>query len=114
MGYPETTARHIVPGMGISPIGFRMMWRPQKAIRPYVTANGGVIGFTEKVLATNASYESFSLQSGFGVQVMMKKRIGLRLGFWGDYHFSNAFMVPVNPGLDVMNSQLAINYHLDH
>jgi hypothetical protein len=110
-GYPETTARHIVPGLGISPIGFRMMWRPQKTIRPYITAKGGVIGFTEKVLATNATYEDFSLQSGFGVQVMMKKRIGLRLGLWGDYHFSNAFMVPVNPGIDVMNANLGLSYH---
>jgi Lipid A 3-O-deacylase (PagL) len=110
-GYPETTAHHIVPGLGISPIGFRMMWRPRKAIRPYLTAKGGMIGFTEKVLATNATYESFSLQSGFGVQVMVKKRVGLRLGLWGDYHFSNAFMVPVNPGIDMMNANLGLSYH---
>jgi hypothetical protein len=28
-------------------------------------------------------------------------------------HFSNAFMVPINPGLDVMNANLGLTYHLD-
>jgi hypothetical protein len=112
-GYPETTARHIVPGIEIAPIGFRMMWRPKKAIRPYLSAKGGMLGFTEKVLATNATYENFSLQSGLGVQVMMTKRVGLRLGLLSDFHFSNAFIVPINPGLDVMNANLGISWHFN-
>jgi hypothetical protein len=112
-GYPETTARHIVPGIEIAPIGFRMMWRPKKAIRPYISAKGGMLGFTEKALATNAAYENFSLQSGLGMQVMMTQRLGLRLGLLSDFHFSNAFIVPVNPGLDVMNANLGISWHFN-
>jgi hypothetical protein len=110
-GYPETKDHHVVPGLGISPIGFRMMWRSRKAVRPYMTAKGGMIGFTEKVPSTNATYENFSLQSGFGLQVMMKQRLGLRLGLYNDFHFSNAFIVPINPGLDVMNANLGLSYH---
>ncbi len=32
-------------------------------------------------------------------------------GLFGDFHFSNAFIVPANPGLDVMNANLALSYH---
>jgi hypothetical protein len=41
----------------------------------------------------------------------MNERWGLRLGLFGDFHFSNAFIVPVNPGLDVMNANLGLSYH---
>jgi len=42
----------------------------------------------------------------------LNQRFDLRLGLFNDMHFSNAFMVPVNPGLDVMNANLALTYHL--
>ena len=46
-----------------------------------------------------------------GVQVKVDDRWGVRLGLFGDFHFSNAFIVPANPGLDVMNANLALSYH---
>jgi hypothetical protein len=46
-----------------------------------------------------------------GVQVKIKENWGLRLGLFSDFHFSNAFIVPTNPGLDVMNANLGISYH---
>jgi len=110
-GNPKSYAHKIVPGFGFSPIGFRMMWREHKAIEPYLTAKGGLIAFPIKVLSTDATYVSFSLQSGFGVQTRLTPRLGLRLGLWNDFHFSDAFMVPVNPGLDVMNANLGLSYH---
>ena len=103
--------REYVPGFGISPIGFRWQWRSAKKIRPYLEAKGGVIVFTKKVPATQASYENFSLQSATGVQVMMNQKWGLRLGLFSDFHFSNAFVVASNPGLDVMNANLGLSYH---
>ncbi|MGD0893763.1 MAG: acyloxyacyl hydrolase [Terracidiphilus sp.] len=106
--------RQYVPGVGFSPIGFRMQWRSKKAIKPYLEAKGGMIGFTKKVPSSEASYENFSLQTGTGLQLRMSERWGLRLGLFSDFHFSNAFVVPVNPGLDVMNANLAISYHLGH
>jgi hypothetical protein len=42
---------------------------------------------------------------------MMSERWGLRLGLFSDFHFSNGFTVPVNPGLDVMNANLGLSYH---
>jgi Lipid A 3-O-deacylase (PagL) len=113
-GNPESTARQLVPGIGISPIGLRMVWRSKHALKPYLTVKGGVIAFDKKVLSMEATYLNFSLQSGVGVQVRLNQRFDLRLGLFNDFHFSNAFMVPVNPGLDVMNANLALSYHLGH
>ena len=107
----EKNIREHVPGIGISPIGFRMQWLSKRAIKPYLEAKGGMLAFTQKVPATQATYENFSLQSAMGVQVKMNDRWGLRLGLFSDVHFSNAFIVDSNPGLDVMNANLGLSYH---
>jgi hypothetical protein len=103
--------RQYVPGIGISPIGFRWQWRSNTAIRPYLELKGGMLGFTKKVPAAAAAYENFSLQSAMGVQIKMNERWGLRLGLFSDFHFSNGFIVPNNPGIDVMNANLGLSYH---
>ncbi|MGB6133059.1 MAG: acyloxyacyl hydrolase [Acidobacteriaceae bacterium] len=102
--------RRLVPGIGITPIGIRFLWRDGKAIRPYLMAKGGMLVFTQKALSPNASYENISLQSSVGLQIRLTKRVDLRMGM-GDYHFSNAFVVPSNPGLDVMSYMYGISYH---
>jgi len=78
----------------IFPIGFRLQWRSNTRIRPFLEAKGGMLGFTKKAPATQATYENFSLQSMGGVQVKVDDRWGVRLGLFGDFHFSNAFIVP--------------------
>ena len=110
-GNPESKARKLVPGIGFSPIGFRWMWRPNRAIRPYLEAKGGGLIFSQKVLSPSATYENFSLQSAGGVQVMMTPRLGLRLGLFSDFHFSNGFIHDSNPGLDVMSANLGVSWH---
>jgi hypothetical protein len=107
----QKNIREYVPGMGFSPIGFRMQWRSDKRFKPYLEAKGGMLGFTKKVPSSEATYENFSLQSATGVQVKMTDRWGLRLGLFSDFHFSDSFIVPVNPGLDVMNANLGVSYH---
>jgi hypothetical protein len=110
-GIPRSTDKQFVPGIGITPIGFRMLWRDGKAIKPYLMAKGGFLVFSKKAESPNASYENISLRSEVGVQIRMTKRVDLRLGI-GDYHFSNAFIVPSNPGLDVMSYMGGIAWHL--
>jgi hypothetical protein len=109
--YSERGIRQKVPGVGFSPIGFRWQWRSKAIFRPYLEAKGGMILFAKKVPSTEATYENFNLQSCTGVQVMMSEKWGLRLGLFSDFHFSNDFIVPVNPGLDVMNANLGLSYH---
>jgi len=113
-GSPTSLDRKIVPGIGFSPIGFRLLWRDQRAIKPYLLAKGGMLVFTQKALSQQATYENFSLQSAMGVNVKMNERLDLRLGLFSDFHFSNGFMVPVDPGLDVMNANLGVSYNLSN
>jgi hypothetical protein len=110
-GSPTSSKRKLMPGFGFSPIGFRMLWRDKKAVRPYLMAKGGMLIFGQKALSQQATYENFSLQSATGVNVKVNERWDLRLGLFSDFHFSNAFIVPVNPGLDVMNANLGISYN---
>ena len=111
-GSPTSPDHHIVPGIGFSPIGFRMLWRDHKAVKPYLSAKGGMLIFPQKVLSQQSTYVNFSLESAAGVQARLTPRFDLRLGLFSDFHFSNDFIVPVNPGLDVMNANLGITYHL--
>ena len=111
-GNPLTLKRQLLHGVGISPIGVRFLWRDGRAWKPYLMAKGGVVAFDKKAISSQGSYVNFSLQSSMGVQIRMTDRVDLRLGLFGDFHFSNAYMVPVNPGLDVMNANWGLTYHL--
>jgi hypothetical protein len=110
-GNPRSHILKTVPGIGFSPIGVRFQWLSKRAIRPYLEVKGGMLLFDQKAVSPDGSYEQFSLQSAMGVQVKMSQRWGLRLGLFGDFHFSNGFVVPINPGLDVMNSGIGVSYH---
>lgn len=102
----------IIPGLAFSPIGLRMQWRHNKSFKPYFTVLGGAIGFTQKALSPDASYYDFTLHESIGFYLTMSERWDMRFGLFGDFHFSNAYITSYNPGLDVMNSQLALSYHL--
>ena len=98
-------------GLAFSPIGLRMEWRPEKKFKPYFTVLGGAIGFTKKALSPDASYYDFTLHESVGFYLQMSQRVDMRFGLFGDFHFSNAYATSYNPGLDNMNSQLAVSYH---
>ena len=111
-GNPLTRTRKAVPGAGITPIGFRLLWRDGKQLMPYFEAKGSVFGFTQKALSSQATYENWSFHLTQGVQVKLHGRCDLRLGMLSDLHFSNANIVRSNPALDVMNMDLGLVYHL--
>jgi hypothetical protein len=111
-GDPLTTARKTVPGIGVTPIGFRLLWRDGRRWMPFFDTKASVLGFTQKALSPQATYENWSFHCTGGLKLKLRGRYDLRLGMISDLHFSNAFVVRSNPALDVMNANVGIVYHL--
>lgn len=111
-GFPMSPQRKTVPGIGFSPVGIRLLWRGGQTIEPYLESKGGLLFFTQKAIEKDASYGNFSIQNSLGVLIHTRKRFDLRIGLYSDFHFSDAFIVPVNPGLDVMNANFGLVYRL--
>jgi hypothetical protein len=111
-GDPLGTGLNTVSGLGISPIGTRLVWFESKPVRPFFIAKGGMIGFTQKATARSAAYENFTLQEGIGLQARVSRNWDFRASFV-NFHFSDGFVVPSNPGLDSMMLQGGLTYHLN-
>lgn len=109
-GDPLSSQFQATGGLGISPIGLRMMWRDGGRWKPYFLVKAGMIGFTRKALSQDGSYENFSLQQNIGMQIMLTTRWDLRVGV-EDFHISNGFVVPGNPGIDEMSYSAGLSYH---
>jgi hypothetical protein len=110
-GNPLSTTKELVPGTGVSPVGFRLLWRDGKRLMPHFEAKGSVLGFTQKALSPDATYENWSFHLTQGVRVGIRDRYDLRLGLLSDLHFSNAFVVRSNPAADLMNVDVGLVYH---
>ncbi len=110
-GDPLSRAYTTIKGVGIAPIGLRMIWRDGKNWKPYYLIKGGVIGFTHKALSEQGSYENFTLQQSIGIQFRLAQRWDFRAGL-SDFHFSNGFIVPNNPGIDEMSYNAGLSFHL--
>ena len=110
-GNPLSTKMENVAGLAITPIGLRMLWKDGKRVKPYAFAKGGMIGFAKKTLSPTATYENFTLQFSLGLQCRLNDRWDFRAGALY-FHFSNAFIVPSNPGFDSMSYGAGLSYHL--
>ncbi len=110
-GNPLSTKMEHVAGLAIAPIGLRMLWRDGKRVKPYAFSKGGMIGFSKKTLSPTASYENFTLQFSLGLQCRLNDQWDFRAGALY-FHFSNAFVVPSNPGFDSMSYSAGFSYHL--
>ena len=112
-GRPDAKGQETAPGLGIFPIGMRLLWRDGRRFKPYYVVKGGMTGYTRKTFAPTGSYEDFSLQQSIGMQFMLRDRWDFRTGF-EVFHQSNGFIVPNNPGLDAMMCTAGLSYHLGH
>jgi hypothetical protein len=110
-GNPKSSTYENLHGLGISPVGMRLLWRDGKTWKPYYSVKGGLIGFNQKSLSQYGSYMNFSLQQIVGIQFRLTDRFDLRTGF-DDFHFSDAFMVPSNPGIDEMAYSAGLTWHI--
>jgi hypothetical protein len=111
-GDPLKPEKETIAGLGISPIGMRLLSRDGTRFKPYYAIKGGVIAFTHKALSEQGSYENFTLQQSIGLQFKVTDRWDFRAGV-SDFHFSNAFIVPNNPGIDEMSCNAGLCVHLD-
>lgn len=111
-GDTKSRARKTVPGMGVTPLGFRLLWRDGRRWMPYFETKASVLGFTQKALSPDATYENWSFNVTGGLKIRLSGRYDVRLGLLDDLHFSNAFVVRSNPAVDLMNANVGIVYHL--
>ena len=110
-GNRQSTTFKTVPGIGVLPIGMRLLWRDGSRFKPYYVIKAGVTVYTQKAFSQDASYENMGLDQSLGVQLRLGDRTDIRSGF-GVFHQSNGFVVPSNPGLDEMNWNVGVSYRL--
>jgi hypothetical protein len=106
-----TKARQVKYGFGFSPVGVRLLWRRNAALRPYLIGKGGMLIFPDPVLSPLDGHLSFSAQFGGGVEETLTRRVSLRLGY-SDFHFSNGGIATRNPGIDLMYFNAGLIYRL--
>jgi hypothetical protein len=112
-GNPKSTTYETFPGIGIAPIGFRLLWFDGNRFRPYFITKGGMTGYTRKAFSQFSSYQDFSLQMSVGMQLKLTDRWDFR-GAFEYFHQSNGFSVASNAGLDAMTYRGGLSYHLGH
>jgi Lipid A 3-O-deacylase (PagL) len=111
-GNPRSPNQQLLPGISISPFGFRTLWRGNKKVRPYVIGKLGAAVFTQKALSLNASYANFNVQADFGLLIKMTERVDLRVDPFVFFHVSNGYLAQSNPGMDELATKIGISYHL--
>ena len=111
-GNPISPNQKLVPGVSVSPFGFRMLWRNNKAVRPYVIGKLGAIAFTQKAFSSAASYANFNVQADFGILFKMTERVDLRVDPFVFFHVSNGYLAASNPGFDQLGGKFGLTYHL--
>jgi Lipid A 3-O-deacylase (PagL) len=111
-GNPLGPDQQLVHGLGLSPFGFRMLWRSNKTVKPFLIGKAGVIAFPKKVLSPNATYANFAFQGDFGLQIRLTQRVELRLDPLEYFHFSNGYLAGSNPGFDELGAKFGLSYRL--
>jgi Lipid A 3-O-deacylase (PagL) len=108
-----TPAQKWVPGVSISPFGFRFLWRSNKSVKPYVIGKLGAAVFTQKAFSEKASYVNFNVQTAFGLQFRMTDNWDLRVEPFQFFHVSNGYLAASNPGMDEIAVKFGVTYHLN-
>jgi hypothetical protein len=111
-GNPTSPYQQLVHGVGLSPFGFRFLWRSNKTVKPFLIGKAGVVAFPQKILSPTASYANFNFQGDFGLQIRLTERTELRVDPLVYFHVSNGYLAASNPGFDQLGAKIGISYHL--
>lgn len=106
-----TTARQNHYGVGLAPLGVRLMWRPEKSLRPYLVARSGVMYFPNRILSSESMKLNFFPQYGAGMEKSLASGLIFRLEY-NDVHISNGDVARRNPGIDFMYINLGMAFQL--
>jgi len=100
-------------GTSINPVGYRFLWRQNKALRPFFNGKLGGIAFTQKALAPSGAYANFTAQAIIGAEIRVNNKMDVRVA--GQYfHFSNLYFAADNPGFDEATVNFGVSYHINH
>jgi Lipid A 3-O-deacylase (PagL) len=111
-GNAKSPNQELVPGVAVSPFGFRFLWRSTRAIRPYMTGKLGAAVFAKKAFSQKASYVNFNIQVDAGLLFKVSDRVDLRIDPFVFFHVSNGYLAASNPGMDELATRFGVNYHL--
>jgi hypothetical protein len=95
-----TSTRDSSYGAGVSPIGFKFNFRPQRRVQPFAQTTGGFLFFNEDVPVPGAARFNFTFDFSGGIQVVNSSRRAWMLGYKYQ-HISNGYHSPINPGVDL-------------
>jgi hypothetical protein len=94
-----TTERRTTFGVGLLPVGERMILNPNMKLQVALYANGGFAYFTRRILSEGATRFNIALQFGATFQYPVTHNSSILAGYCID-HLSNSNIHDKNPGLD--------------
>jgi hypothetical protein len=95
-------------GSGLSPVGFRASFFPESRVQPFLSTDGGVLYFVDRVLSPQGSQFMYTIDFGGGLQIFRKQRQAVTIGYRYQ-HLSNANISQHNPGTDTNVFYLAVS-----
>ena len=95
-----TSTRDSAYGAGLSPIGLKFNFRPQRRVQPFANTTGGFLFFNEDVPVPGAARFNFTFDFSGGIQVVNSSRRAFMVGYKYQ-HISNGYHSPINPGVDL-------------
>jgi hypothetical protein len=94
---------------GVSPLGQRVNFRPERRLQPYAIVNAGFLAATRKVPISTATQFNFTAEAGAGVEFFQRSKRSFALDV-RYHHTSNGGRGQYNPGID--NVMFKLSYRL--
>lgn len=111
-GNPTSPNQELVGGFGFTPFGFRMLWRSNCRVKPFIMGKAGGIIFAKPALSPDSSRLNFNFQGEFGLEIRLSPRVELRASPIDYFHVSNGYLVASDPGMDQLAAKFGLSYHL--
>jgi hypothetical protein len=97
--WEDYTHRESRYGAGLSPLGIQVNFHSHSRIQPFAEGNVGFLYFTRPTPYTTTTNFNFTFALGGGFQTFTSAHRAVSFGY-KYHHLSNAFMTPINPGVD--------------